>query len=87
VPIAEAADSTVNGYMLCCCATKLTVSEVINACLDNTEGEDLLSRTSKLEHLGPLAELEQHFSNVLAENFKTTIAEALTKARNAHSVC
>jgi hypothetical protein len=40
-----------------------------------------------LEHLGPLAELEQHFSNVLAENFKTTIAEALTKARNAHSVC
>ena len=87
VPIAEPSESAINGYMLCCCATKLTVSEVINACLDNTEGEDLLSRTSKLEHLGPLAELERHFSAVLAENFKTTIAEALTKARTARTTC
>lgn len=85
VAVNELSESAPNGYMLCCCATKLTVAEVINACLDNTDGEDLLARTSKLEHLGPLAELERHFSEVLSSHFNTTIADALKKARKANA--
>lgn len=85
VPIAETADVSEAGYMLCCCATKLTVADVINACLDDTPGEGLLDRTEGLTHLGPLAELEQRFSAVLSENFNLTIAEALQKARNVQA--
>ncbi|MBQ9693934.1 MAG: YihY/virulence factor BrkB family protein [Kiritimatiellae bacterium] len=85
VPVTDPAENAPNGYMLCCCATKLTVCEVINACLDNTPGEDLLARASKLEHLGPLAELERRFSKVLSDNFSNTIAEALEIARKARA--
>lgn len=80
VSVAEAAGDGDDGYMLCCCATKLTVADIINACLDDTPGEGLLERSAGLTHLGPLAELEKRFSSVLSEHFNLTVAEALTRA-------
>jgi membrane protein len=74
-----------NAYMLCCCATKLSVADIINACLDDTEGEGLLDRVSDTKDFGQLAELERRFSKVLSNNFSMTLAEALAAARQAQA--
>lgn len=74
-----------NAYMLCCCATKLSVADIINACLDDTEGEGLLDRVSDAKDFGQLATLERRFSEVLSGNFSMTLAEALIAARQAQA--
>lgn len=81
VSILDASGVPNNAYMLCCCATKLSVADVINACLDDTEGEGLLDRVSGSHDFGQLAMLEKRFSEVLSGNFSTTLAEALMVAR------
>jgi membrane protein len=81
VAVTDAAGDPNNAYMLCCCATKLTVADVINACLDNDEGEGLLARVAGAQPFAQLAKLEARFSEVLTGNFSMTLAEALANAR------
>ncbi len=85
VSISDAAGAPNGAYMLCCCATKLTVADVINACLDDTEGEGLLERVSDSATFGPLAKLEQRFSEMLSSHFPMTLADALIEARRVQA--
>lgn len=77
LPVAENGSTVTTGYVLSRCSTRLTVADVINACLDDTPGEAVISRASSLEHLTPLTEIERRFSGVLTEHFPLTIAQAL----------
>ncbi len=81
LPVAENGSSVVSGYVLSRCATRLTVADVINACLDDTPGEDVLRRASNVLPLTPLSALEARFSAVLSAQFPMTIAEALRSAK------
>lgn len=77
LPVAEGNGGLPAGYVLSRCATRLTVADVINACLDDTQGEAVLRRAADLGHLGPLSEIERRFSDVLAGQFSMTIAQVL----------
>lgn len=81
LPVADANGALPSGYVLSRCATRLTVADVINACLDDTQGEAVLRRAADLGHLNPLAEIERRFSDVLAGQFSTTIAQVLRAHR------
>ena len=83
LPVADATTYQPMGYVLARCATRLTVADVINACLDNTPGEAVLDRAEKAGHLGPLAQIETAFSDVLSGQFSMTIAEALQRGKEA----
>lgn len=83
LPVAENGSSVVSGYVLSRCATRLTVADVINACLDDTPGEDVLQRASNVLPLTPLSALEARFSAVLSAQFPMTIAEALHNAKES----
>lgn len=74
------------GYVLARCATSLTVADVINACLDDAPGEDLLSRTGTLAPIHPiLRQIDGTLALALNQHFSPTIAQALAKARAAAS--
>lgn len=77
LPVAENGSTVTTGYVLSRCSTRLTVADVINACLDDTPGEAVIRRASDLEHLSPLTEIERRFSGVLTEHFPMTIEQAL----------
>ncbi len=77
LPVAAEGGGQPSGYVLSRCATRLTVADVINACLDDTQGEAVLRRAADLGHLGPLSEIERRFSDVLAGQFSMTIAQVL----------
>ncbi len=81
LPVVESGSTVVSGYVLSRCATRLTVADVINACLDDTPGEDVLQRASNVLPLTPLSALEARFSAVLSAQFPMTIAEALSSSK------
>ena len=83
LPVLESGATVPTGYILSRSTTRLTVADVINACLDDTPGEDLLNRARALGEHTPLAEIETRFSQTLTANFPLTIAEALSAARKA----
>lgn len=82
LPVMEGSGGQPAGYVLSRCATRLTVADVINACLDDTQGEAVLRRAADLGHLGPLSEIERQFSEVLAGQFSVTIAQVLERHAN-----
>lgn len=77
LPVAENGSTVATGYVLSRCSTRLTVADVINACLDDTPGEAVIRRATTLDHLTPLTEIERRFSGVLTDHFPMTIAQAL----------
>lgn len=79
LPVADGNGTLPSGYVLSRCATRLTVADVINACLDDTPGEAVLRRAADLGHLNPLSEIERRFSDVLSGQFSMTIAHVLKK--------
>lgn len=71
-------------FVLSQCATSLTVADVINACLDNNEGEKIEVETST--DYGPNASiirLRDEFSNMLTKRFSMTIMDVLIRQRDA----
>jgi hypothetical protein len=71
-------------FVLSQCATRLTVADVINACLDNNEGETIEVETST--DYGPNASiirLRDEFSNMLTKRFSMTIMDVLIRQRDA----
>lgn len=83
LPVAENGSTVTTGYVLSCCATSLTVADVLNACLDDAEGEDVVKRVSAMTHLSPLTDIEARLTEILNHNFNLTIAEALQKGARA----
>lgn len=80
LPVLDNGESGEEGYVLSRCATRLSVADVINACLDNTPGEAVLQRAISIDRLKPLAALEKRFSQTLTSQFPMTIAEVLQAA-------
>ncbi len=80
LPVAEGRPPVVAGYVLARCATRLTVADVINACLDDSGGEALLARAADTPIQAPLAAIESRFSAILSGQFAMTIAQALQSA-------
>lgn len=80
LPVVDNGESGEEGYVLSRCATRLSVADVINACLDNTPGEAVLQRAIAIDRLKPLASLEKRFSQTLTSQFPMTIAEVLQAA-------
>lgn len=79
--VAESGGGAPSGYVLSRCATRLTVADVINACLDDAQGEAVLRRATDVGHLGPLSEIERRFSEVLVGQFSVTIAQVLRRGK------
>ncbi len=86
LPVSENGSTVPAGYVLCQCATRLTIADVINACLDDTSGEAVIRRAEAFGHLGALSSLEQRFSQVLTSQFSITVAEALQTAKKCCAV-
>ncbi|MEG2062937.1 MAG: YihY/virulence factor BrkB family protein [Kiritimatiellia bacterium] len=81
IPVSEGtADDTPSGYVLSRCSTQLKISDIINACLDNTQGENVIRRSRPQ---GPLVKISEQFSTVLTSNFQQTIAEVLLQTDKA----
>ncbi len=66
-----------SSYILCREASRLKVHEVINACLDNTEGEGVITRTSNLDTLKAVHTMGFRFTKLLVKEFSMTISEAV----------
>ena len=81
LPIQENGSTIPAGFVLGRCATKLKISDVINACLDDAEGEAVLRRAVAVEHGRAIAEIDRQFSDILAKKFDLTIARALELAK------
>ncbi len=77
LPIFDTGSTVPSGYVLSRCATRLTVADVINACLDDTPGEAVLGRAQGLLHHELLTRIDRRFTEVLAGQFSTPIAEVL----------
>ncbi len=56
---------------------RLRVSDVINACLDNTAGEEVVERTHVIDTLTSIQELNRRFSHLLTREFSMTIAQVI----------
>lgn len=85
LPVAsEGAYGQPTGYVLGRCATSLTVVDVINACLDDTEGEAVLSQAEALPQFSPLTEIDRRFSETLSGRFAMTIAQVLQRVEEGH---
>lgn len=70
------------GYVLARCATTLTLSDVLNACLDDTPGEGLLQRTDALSPIHPILQrIDLGLSQAFNAHFGDTIAQVLQKTR------
>lgn len=82
LPVAENGSTVTTGYVLSRCATHLTVTEVINACLDDTDGEDV-EVTAAEKHLAVVTALGDRLSGVLKDHFGMTIAEAIEHTEEA----
>ncbi len=81
LPIADPTSTLPAGYVLARCATVLTVADVINACLDDAPGEDLLARTAPLAPLHPiLVQIDRGLAAVLDERFAQPLADVLKRA-------
>lgn len=78
--VAEGAPPVVTGCVLARCATRLTVADVINACLDDSDGEALLARASDTPLQAPLVAIESRFSALLSGQFDMTVDQALRMA-------
>ncbi|MDO5461995.1 MAG: YihY/virulence factor BrkB family protein [bacterium] len=84
LPVTDGQSSIPTGFVLSRCATRLTVADVINACLDNTKGEKLAINTSSTT-IGPYASIERlrdEFSEMLNNRFSMTIMDALVYQRS-----
>ena len=82
-PVAGDNDSTQPvGYLLKRCATRLRVVDVINACLDDTPGEEVIRRADARSELSPLTVIGTQFTKVLDDNFSLSVAETLRRAQN-----
>lgn len=77
VPVNETDAPQPTGYVLSRCATRLKISDVINACLDDTAGEDVIRCAEGIGDLKPLSILEKEISETLSKNFDITIQDAL----------
>ncbi len=64
-------------YVLNRDASRLKVCEIINACLDNTEGEGVLTRATDRDASQAVHALANRFTSVLAKEFSMTISQAL----------
>ena len=85
LPVADASSTLPAGYVLARCATVLTVADVINACLDDAPGEDLLARTAPHAPLHPiLVQIDRGLAAVLDERFSEPLSAVLKRAR-AHA--
>ena len=78
--VAEGSPPVVTGCVLARCATRLTVADVINACLDDSDGEALLARASDTPLQAPLVAIESRFSALLSGQFDMTVDQALRMA-------
>ncbi len=89
VPVNETDAPQPTGYVLSRCATRLKVSDVINACLDDNVGENVIRNADEVGDLRPLSILEKEFSDTLTQQFDLTIQDALalheTRRKNATS--
>lgn len=83
LPVSDGQSPIPTGFVLSRCATRLTVADVINACLDNTKGESL-TLDGIDQTVGPYASIERlrnDFSEMLNKRFAMTIMEALVYQR------
>ncbi len=64
-------------YVLNRDASRLKVYEIINACLDNTEGEGVIARANDRKAFQAVRTLGYRFTKVLAKEFSMTVSEAL----------
>jgi hypothetical protein len=83
LPVSDGQSPIPTGFVLSRCATRLTVADVINACLDNTKGESLTLEGID-QTVGPYASIERlrnDFSEMLNKRFAMTIMEALVYQR------
>ena len=79
---AEHPKTAAPGYVLARCATALTIADVLNACLDDAPGENLLQRTNKLAPINPiLKRINQALSQALNGHFSDSIAKVLQRSR------
>lgn len=86
LPIAENRAHIPTAYVLSCNSTRLTVADIVNACLDNTEGEDVLREVDPSH--GPYASVEHlrsEFSHMLNQRFSITVMDALAYQRAKHN--
>ncbi|MGN0890111.1 MAG: YihY/virulence factor BrkB family protein [Candidatus Spyradenecus sp.] len=83
LPVIDSGSTVPSGYVLSRSLNRLTVADIINACLDDTPGENLLLRAEAIGQHTPLSDIERRFSDTLSAQFKQTLAEALTAARAA----
>lgn len=79
LPVTDGQSSIPTGFVLSRCATRLTVADVINACLDNTKGENI-EFSAAATAMSPYASIERlrnEFSDMLNKRFSMTVMDAL----------
>ncbi len=77
LPITEQGSPVPTAYVLNRDINRLRVSDIINACLDDTAGEEVLSRTQNLASLAVVQELSKRFSRILTHEFSMTVSQVI----------
>ncbi len=75
--VSERGSTVPTAYVLNRDINRLRIYDVINACLDDTAGEEVVERTQKREELAVIQALEKRFDRILAREFSMTVAQAI----------
>ncbi len=75
--ITDRGATSATSYVLNRDINRLHVYDIINACLDDTQGEAMMSRTQELSSLAAVRDLGKRFTRVLTREFSMTIAQVI----------